>query len=1073
VAGGPPGPAPGWPVDGATVTLVTCYKTDLALASDGSGGALTAWSDNRCNGQLALYVQRTTSAHTPAAGWPANGLRVGPVTGQESVPAIAADGSGGALTAWVDTLASGAELYAAHILANGVVDPQWPVPGVHVASAVRRGAKLALIPDNAGGAIVVWEGTNGGQSDVVAQHLTSSGALAAGWSASGFGLCRAPGDQRSPVAVSDGAGGVLAAWIDSRTLPARIFASRVTGSGTLPPGWSPDGNLVCGTAANAADLAAVGDASGVFLAWDDTRGPATTSDVFAQRVTLAGAIAAGWSANGLTVCAADSAQVSPVMVTDGSGGAFVVWSDRRAAIGGADLYALRVTGSGAVAAGWSANGNLVTDAPGDQVRPAAVDDGAGGFYTVWQDLRDSVANGTDLWLGRAGAAGPLTTQVQAFTASERFGQTFMTWPAPFGPGWTYRVYRSSSPIAARSDLANATLVATMGDSTAYDRRLSVVLGQVMGYAIDSLAAPLDPGSALCVYTPLLTGSRYYAVTAQHGDLAEDRSVATGENSLADPISEVPMPPRPVYQRDIVLGGTRASVFTLWTSRRDFPGFLAMASREGMAFDCAIVRGTPGAPLIVHPHARGGSLCDGVGGTGVPGEWVLAPDDPLPDGQNTFWFGYHPDYDIDRDASAPPTTGTVMDYTYRRLTYTLDWALANFPVDPKRIYAYGYSMGGIGSLELAFWSPARIAAVMAIVGKMDFSFLSDPDTSNWFNPAHAGRGIVDRMWGTVATNLPTTAHRSTYTQLNLGALAQSWAGTSLPPVFAFNGKRDNVTGWAEKIGFYQAMRSSHLGGCFFWSPEDHMGTQGRLWTPMMAPAYLYRFRSDLSYPALANCSLDSNPGDGAFASGDSVGTINAFLEWDPAIADQPDQWRVVLRLRNLSTTGGTLVPPESCTVDVSPARLQKFIPGNCGDVTYSVTRLADNTVVQAGNAIVGPSGAIIVSGVKVYRTGSAVTLTNSPRLEVGPGQRPRPLALALGANPVRSSAELIVQWPSSGGGVIEVVDIAGRIRARLEQASGSEAAVHIPLDLRRLRAGLYFVRASAAGSRLTRRMIVLD
>src|SRR5262249_14699702 len=154
------------------------------------------------------------------------------------------------------------------------------------------------------------------------------------------------------------------------------------------------------------------------------------------------------------------------------------------------------------------------------------------------------------------------------------------------------------------------------------------------------------------------------------------------------------------------------------------------------------------------------------------------------------------------------------------------------------------------------------------------------------------------------NLPSTAQRNTYDQLNLGALAQTWGSAPLPPVYGFNGKRDNVTGWAEKLGFYDAMRASHLGGAFFWGPDDHYGTQGRMWQPMINPAYLYRFRRDLSYPALTNCSLDSNPGNGTFASGDSIGTINGFLEWDTAIGDQPNEWQVALRMRNLTTTAGT-------------------------------------------------------------------------------------------------------------------------------------------------------------------------
>ena len=57
----------------------------------------------------------------------------------------------------------------------------------------------------------------------------------------------------------------------------------------------------------------------------------------------------------------------------------------------------------------------------------------------------------------------------------------------------------------------------------------------------------------------------------------------------------------------------------------------------------------------------------------------------------------------------------------------------------------------------------------------------------------------------------------------------------PPIFAINGKRDNIVGWAEKLPFYQAMANRRLGGCFLWDPQGHMDTQA--WT--VDVAYLRR------------------------------------------------------------------------------------------------------------------------------------------------------------------------------------------------------------------------------------------
>src|SRR5206468_8625601 len=117
-------------------------------------------------------------------------------------------------------------------------------------------------------------------------------------------------------------------------------------------------------------------------------------------------------------------------------------------------------------------------------------------------------------------------------------------------------------------------------------------------------------------------------------------------------------------------------------------------------------------LVVRTHARGRSFIGGAAGGEVPGEWVLALDDPLPNGENTFWYGYHQGYDIAAAVPWTPTAGMVVDYTWRRVLHTLGWARHQLAVDTTRVYAYGYSMGGIGSTLLAFARPDWIAAVMS-------------------------------------------------------------------------------------------------------------------------------------------------------------------------------------------------------------------------------------------------------------------------------------------------------------------------------------------------------------------------
>src|SRR5262249_37962163 len=237
-------------------------------------------------------------------------------------------------------------------------------------------------------------------------------------------------------------------------------------------------------------------------------------------------------------------------------------------------------------------------------------------------------------------------------------------------------YESLSLIQSEEDLAIATLVATVGDSSWCDKRLSAILGTIYGYTVDSLAA-LGPTQGLCVLTPDQENLRYYAVTAQRPERVEERLVVPGGNALLDAVAEPPAAPRPVYQRTIIQRGVPLDIYTLWTSDQDTPFFPAMANRPGMAFDCALLRaGTPGRSLMLKLHARGTDFLRYADmGSGMPGEWSLSLDDPLPGVDvNTFWYGYHSGYTC---GDAVPLSGQVEPYTLRRVIYTVEWGRRSF------------------------------------------------------------------------------------------------------------------------------------------------------------------------------------------------------------------------------------------------------------------------------------------------------------------------------------------------------------------------------------------------------------
>jgi hypothetical protein len=126
--------------------------------------------------------------------------------------------------------------------------------------------------------------------------------------------------------------------------------------------------------------------------------------------------APGWAADGVAVCTAPGFQFLHVVAPDGSGGVYIAWTNGR---GGdyenRDNYAQHLTGCGAVAQAWPAQGLAVCDDPAKQMEPAIVSDGAGGpgpgMIVAWTDDRNVASTGLDIYAASVTASGVVRTGV--------------------------------------------------------------------------------------------------------------------------------------------------------------------------------------------------------------------------------------------------------------------------------------------------------------------------------------------------------------------------------------------------------------------------------------------------------------------------------------------------------------------------------------------------------------------------------------------------------------------------------------------------------------------------------------
>ncbi len=165
----------------------------------------------------------------------------------------------------------------------------------------------------------------------------------------------------------------------------------------LPPSahaaWTSDPltNLpVCTAAGPQMDPSIVTDGSGgAFLVWSDLRGGADY-DVYAQHVLRGGVVDPAWPVGGLLVAPAPYDQTYPKSAPDGSGGLFVTWGDSGQLPGGtwfSDIYVQHVLANGTLDPAWPSSGAPVCVNDADQFIPVIAPDGAHGAYIAWVDYR--------------------------------------------------------------------------------------------------------------------------------------------------------------------------------------------------------------------------------------------------------------------------------------------------------------------------------------------------------------------------------------------------------------------------------------------------------------------------------------------------------------------------------------------------------------------------------------------------------------------------------------------------------------------------------------------------------------
>ena len=173
--------------------------------------------------------------------WPAAGLHMFP-EGVSGLLGAATDQLGGAfLVAQQQDPQSGLSPLVAQRVVNGG-SLLHGLAGWRVSSILSNQIQVAMIPDNAGGAILTWfDDARGlpGVFDICAQRMAGDGSEL--WSAAGIPVCRQPNTGPGLALTADGSGGAVMAWSDTRNSPsADVYAQGVDAAGQLGVGLAVD-----------------------------------------------------------------------------------------------------------------------------------------------------------------------------------------------------------------------------------------------------------------------------------------------------------------------------------------------------------------------------------------------------------------------------------------------------------------------------------------------------------------------------------------------------------------------------------------------------------------------------------------------------------------------------------------------------------------------------------------------------------------------------------------------------------------------------------------------------------------
>lgn len=249
-----------------------------------------------------------------------------------------------------------------HLLPNGDLDSAWPAAGAIACTTLTDRKELVAVPDRLGGLYLLWLESGA----LLAQRLTGAGTIAPGWPTAGRVVGPSVSTENSrPCVIEDGAHGFYAAWVGGNGMVTMI---RIGPDGHGAGGWGdyPSSLGVFPEKSYWPQLALAPD-GGVFLAHTTWNPTTTTGSWWLRRLTADYGIADGWDWQGISFGAFHREYLGGMQMSrlglcpDGRGGVFLVIGNPLSSDGyylTLETRLYRRQGDGSTATDWPASGRV-------------------------------------------------------------------------------------------------------------------------------------------------------------------------------------------------------------------------------------------------------------------------------------------------------------------------------------------------------------------------------------------------------------------------------------------------------------------------------------------------------------------------------------------------------------------------------------------------------------------------------------------------------------------------------------------------------------------------------------------